>query len=298
MANCIPCVYDRRMKPFRTVFPADLRTDFAVEVIGHRVAIPEPVAQASSPSWFCFLFHHPVVARTAAGTTVLPAESVLIVAPGEVIGHRPQGRVLVRSWVRCLGPAVAAALAESGLATSTAYSLGAGSDALAALLAMHRACVHPRGSAMAHRLALFRAWLHTVARDAASPSSATSNGIAEVRRHLDENHLLPQRLDDLATLADCSRAQLCRRFRRVVGCSPIQYVLRLRLEAACDLLHGTILSIPAIAEACGFSDRYHFSRAFSARYDSGPAAWRTHRSHDTERLGSAQNEAVRLGPAQ
>lgn len=261
------------MKPFRTVFPAVPGPAFAIEVIGHRMAVPEPVAQASSPSWFCFHYHHPAIVLTAVGETAVPAESVLLIAPGEPLAQRPQGRVLARSWVRCLGGAVAPALAQTGLATRTPYRLGAGSDALAGLLALHRTCVHPRGAAEAHRLALFTAWLHTVARDAAA-GPASADGIAAVRRHLDENHLLPQRLDDLAAIAGCSRAQLCRRFRRAVGCSPIQYVLRLRLEAACDLLHGTTLPIPAIAEGCGFADRYHFSRAFSARFGCGPAAWR------------------------
>jgi AraC-like DNA-binding protein len=261
------------MRPFRMMADPQPGRAFAVEVIGHRQDLPDPVSFPRVTSWFAFHFHHPCVVGTAAGEAAVPADSVLLVAPGEPVAHRPQCGRLERSWIRCTGRAAAAAVAESGLATRRPYLLAGGDDALAALLALHRACTHPRGAPSGLQLALFRTWLHTVARDA-GPGSASDGGVEAARRHVERTYLLPQRLDRLADLAGLSRSQLCRGFRRSVGLSPIQYALRLRLEAACELLLGGERGIAAIAQACGFADRYHFSRAFSARYGMGPAAWR------------------------
>lgn len=273
MDNRRSAVHDRRMRPFRMVGVEVPGAALSIPVIGYRMALPEPVVTDAAVAWFCFHFHHPVVCGTRAGEQTLPAGTVLLIAPGEPIAHRPQGTVLERSWLRCAGPAVAPAVAEAGLRTRVPYVLGADAEALAVLLELHRACVHPRGTTPGLLLARLRTWLHTVARDA-GPAPAGLAGIEAVRRQLETSYLLPQRLDHLAGVAGCSRAQLCRRFRRAVGCSPLQYVLRLRLEAARDLLLTTGRDIPAIAEDCGFSDRYHLSRAFSARFGMGPAACR------------------------
>ena len=42
----------------------------------------------------------------------------------------------------------------------------------------------------------------------------------------------------------------------------------------CLLLHDRRLSMEAIADACGYCDRYHFSRAFKAQFGMTPLAYR------------------------
>ena len=67
---------------------------------------------------------------------------------------------------------------------------------------------------------------------------------------------------------------LLRRFREQIGCSPQAFLTDCRLQKACVLLDHTSQSIEQIAEACGFCDRYHFSKVFKAHYRCGPAAYR------------------------
>ncbi len=186
--------------------------------------------------------------------------------------------MLARSWIRCAGAKVADMVNAAGLQSRTPYVLATDSDVQSALLALHRACTHPRQPSQGLVESLFRTWLYSVARDVGR-SNSVHTGVEAVRRHLDIGHLQPQRLDQLAALAGCSRAQLCRRFRRLVGMSPIQYVLQLRLETARELMLSTERDIESIAQDCGFSDRYHLSRAFSARYGMGPATCRRKALH-------------------
>jgi len=91
-------------------------------------------------------------------------------------------------------------------------------------------------------------------------------------------HAAPaQKQLDNKTLAEevgVSVNTLLRRFHRATGTSPRQFSLQLRVERGADLLRSGDMSIPEIAELCGFIDRYHFTRAFTARSGTSPSAFR------------------------
>jgi AraC family transcriptional regulator len=53
-----------------------------------------------------------------------------------------------------------------------------------------------------------------------------------------------------------------------------QFLLRLRLEAACRLLRTTCMPIAEVAAACGFSHQEHLTRVMRARLGTTPAALR------------------------
>jgi AraC-like DNA-binding protein len=65
-----------------------------------------------------------------------------------------------------------------------------------------------------------------------------------------------------------------RHFTREAGISPARYARERRLETACHYLHHTDLSIEEIAAACGFCDRYHFTRVFAKYRGVPPATFR------------------------
>lgn len=260
------------MQPFRMAWSGASDARCAVQVVGHRQAFPEPVDAAQAPSWFCFLFHHPTVVLGGSGETTLPPGGFLLVGPGDRVHHRPAGGRLERSWLRCSGDDIAALAAEAGLPRRSCGPLARPGEALDALLAIHRACLHPAGTTAAHLRALVGVLLHVVARG--TDEAPGRDGLAAARTLLESSFRLPPRLDELATRAGCSRAQFCRRFRTVVGCSPGAYVQRLRLETARELLQTTVRSIPDIAEACGFTDRFHFSRIFAHTQGCPPAIFR------------------------
>ena len=68
----------------------------------------------------------------------------------------------------------------------------------------------------------------------------------------------------------CFRQQ----FRRIVGDSPIAWLLSLRLEKAAHLLRSTSLPVADIAEVCGFRDSNYFSRQFRRKFDCSPRTFR------------------------
>jgi AraC family transcriptional regulator len=94
--------------------------------------------------------------------------------------------------------------------------------------------------------------------------------LSDLNRHLDDD----LSLDALAAHAGWSPFHFHRAFRRVVGETPKQYVLRLRLERAASRLAGSGETVVKVAAAAGFSSHEVFSRAFRRRFGMTPARYR------------------------
>ena len=108
-----------------------------------------------------------------------------------------------------------------------------------------------------------------------SDTASHSSGIQEAFRLL---YAAYTRADlsraELADAAHLSEAQFGRRFRREVGMSPMQYVARLRVARARELLERSRLNVAEVARASGFSDPFHFSRIFKRTVGVSPRNYR------------------------
>lgn len=79
---------------------------------------------------------------------------------------------------------------------------------------------------------------------------------------------------ELAKAAGTSVRGLERAFIRDYGISPQQYLRRLRLQTACQLLVSTRSALAQVASRCGFADQSHFTRDFRALTGMTPRAYR------------------------
>lgn len=68
-----------------------------------------------------------------------------------------------------------------------------------------------------------------------------------------------------------SASGLQRAFGACFGISPKQYLTRLRMNRALELLAQGRLSVKEIAVSCGFTDEKYFSRAFKKKYGYPPS---------------------------
>lgn len=85
-------------------------------------------------------------------------------------------------------------------------------------------------------------------------------------------------LDALAVGAGVSRSVLAERFAHLVGCPPMQYLTRWRMQlAARQLVDGTA-KIAAIGRNVGYESEASFSRMFKQVTGLSPAAWRNARA--------------------
>lgn len=101
------------------------------------------------------------------------------------------------------------------------------------------------------------------------PVDAWRNRILDSRvitgiRHMEKNiQRIEIKNSTLAEQGGMSVNAYARLFKEQTGYSPIKYLLRMRIEKACNMLHHSDLSINRIASSCGFSDRYYFTRIFT-----------------------------------
>lgn len=84
----------------------------------------------------------------------------------------------------------------------------------------------------------------------------------------------PWTVDDLGRRIGMSRSGLATRFKELLGMPPMQYVTRLRLQQASQLLRDTDRSIAEIASRVGYESEAAFNRAFKRYAGRPPATWR------------------------
>lgn len=97
------------------------------------------------------------------------------------------------------------------------------------------------------------------------------NGIRHMEQNIRETEISN---DTLAEKGGMSVNAYARIFKDQTGFSPRKYLSMMRVEKACNLLHHSELSIEQIATACGFSDRYYFTRVFTQTMKASPGAYR------------------------
>ena len=78
----------------------------------------------------------------------------------------------------------------------------------------------------------------------------------------------------LGRLASVSISQLDRRFKRLFQLTPQQFLLRVRLNAACQMLVSTDRNVLQIALSTGFYDHSYFTRHFRRQMGTTPTAYR------------------------
>ena len=81
-------------------------------------------------------------------------------------------------------------------------------------------------------------------------------------------------INALAHEAGVSRSVLAARFMRLVGCPPMQYLTRWRVQLAARLLADGSVKVAAVGREVGYESEAAFSRTFKKLAGVAPAAWR------------------------
>ena len=84
-------------------------------------------------------------------------------------------------------------------------------------------------------------------------------------------------LSQLARAVDLSPARFSVLFRAATGLPPHAWVVRRKIQRACELLLQPKMSITEIAHSLGFCSSQHFSTAFRNQIGVAPNAWRRER---------------------
>jgi AraC family transcriptional regulator len=105
---------------------------------------------------------------------------------------------------------------------------------------------------------------------AARHERSVRRGLAFMREHVGE----PLSLASVARIAGFAPDHFSRLFKQAEKTSFENYLLRLRLEHAKQMLSGTSLTVQGISGLCGFRNRVHFHRAFRNAVGVTPVEYR------------------------
>ncbi len=102
-----------------------------------------------------------------------------------------------------------------------------------------------------------------------------SYAVKKIINYLNENYEHKISLDQIAHNMYLSPVYISKIFKEETGESPINYLIKIRLEKARDILeHSEDGSIKNIATEVGYDDVYHFSKLFKKYYGISPQNYR------------------------
>lgn len=98
--------------------------------------------------------------------------------------------------------------------------------------------------------------------------------LQRVRQHLHAHYAQKITLNDLSAQYNVSKYHLQRSFRRCFGQSPSEYLMRLRMTRAKELLRTTDLPVSEVAYRVGMDNTSHFIHSFRMYEDTTPNKYR------------------------
>ncbi|MBQ8849346.1 MAG: helix-turn-helix domain-containing protein [Clostridia bacterium] len=171
-------------------------------------------------------------------------------------------------WIHFTGSRLPELLAERGLCSGTHTGNGRKNEIDGLCLMMSDAAAHAGEVGGSYGAALLLALFELI-----SSPPPRSYPFSRARQAL-EDLSSDMSVNGLAVTYGMSPAHFIRSFKRAYGTTPQSYRISCQLTYAKNLLFDTELSICAVAEQCGFSDAFYFSRLFKKHMGVTPTEYR------------------------
>ena len=101
-----------------------------------------------------------------------------------------------------------------------------------------------------------------------------TNMIARSIDYISQCYMEDIRIGDLAKASHISETHFRRVFTSYMHMSPLEYINKVRIQTACEILKKTDEPISDIAYKCGFTTNSTFNRNFRQLMGMSPAEWR------------------------
>ena len=99
--------------------------------------------------------------------------------------------------------------------------------------------------------------------------------IQEAIHFMEQNYQRDLSIEEIAAVCKLNRSYFSKLFKESKGCPPQEFLIRMRLAKASEMMKTTSMSIGDIAILCGYPNQLHFSRSFKQRYGVSPREWRS-----------------------
>lgn len=102
------------------------------------------------------------------------------------------------------------------------------------------------------------------------PSEHSGGDFADIFDYISNNYCDRISTAELSSKFGYSEAYFCRRFKALVGLTPMQYINMLRLEKAKNLLKNSNTKISVVSAKCGFNSVSYFSKLYKKHFGISP----------------------------
>ena len=116
-------------------------------------------------------------------------------------------------------------------------------------------------------------------REPATSSKHHNQRLNDLLTKMQRDFSHPLSIEDLCQQVNMTEPTFFRSFKNVTGCTPLQYLTKIRMQKACQYLDLSNESIADIAHRVGYDDPYYFSRTFSKTMGESPRQYRKRDSH-------------------
>jgi AraC-like DNA-binding protein len=113
-------------------------------------------------------------------------------------------------------------------------------------------------------------------------TSRCNKHLSKLLEYIEQNYTEDVSLSVLSEKFELSESYIARLFRENLSLRPSEYVNNIRIAVATSLLTETNMSVSEIAEACGFSDVYYFSKTFKKIVGVSPSKTRSVNPHTVD----------------
>ncbi|MEM1434233.1 MAG: helix-turn-helix domain-containing protein [Pseudomonadota bacterium] len=157
----------------------------------------------------------------------------------------------------------------------TSAGISAGIDMALAMVAEDAGAIVATRAAQQMVLAAKRSGSQSQYSDLLSIRQRDPQGVfAELHEWIEEHLSVPLTVADMADFCAMSTRSLQRRYKAVLGTTPMKTLSRFRLQKARTLLGGTDVQISQVAQQCGFGSVQQFSKDFKGAFGISPNAFR------------------------
>ncbi|MDU0206045.1 helix-turn-helix transcriptional regulator [Paenibacillus sp. MAH-36] len=196
--------------------------------------------------------------------------------PGVVYHHFivPSGQPLEMIWVSIDGGQTPLLLEKAGFHPSAPYILGMiGKELETSLIHLFSQQEDNSSRRQVDLItAIYRIFgLMIPQKNTEEPDAGPAGWIPRSIEYMNMHYTENINVQDVAAYISVHRAYFSKIFAEQIGMTPIQYLQKLRMERALQLLQQTRHSVSEIAMTLGYPDLYSFSRAFSKYYAVSPS---------------------------
>ena len=104
----------------------------------------------------------------------------------------------------------------------------------------------------------------------------------EVKQYIDEHYTETFRMEDLANNVHMSMSTLNHQFKKRMGMSPVQYIIRCRIGKAQGILISSDRSITDVSADVGYDNLSYFNNQFKKLIGMSPQSYRKYRVGDNQ----------------